>query len=59
MTWFREVELLGPRRIAVGGREAAGVGWRTRAGCTRGGEGLHQTLRTTQLPRQEPLDLVS
>ncbi len=38
---------------------AAGVGRGTRAGRTRTGEGLLQTLQKTQLPRQEPRDLVA
>ncbi len=40
-----------------GAARAAGVGWGTRAGRTRGGEGLPQTLQTTQLPRQDARDM--
>ncbi len=59
MTWLRKGFTAGAPPLCGGAAaKAAGVGRRTRAGRTRVGEGLLQTLQATQLPRQDARDRV-
>ncbi len=60
VTWSRKWCAAGaPSRSDGAAAQAVGVGWGTRAGRTRGGEGLLQTLQKTQLTRQEARNFIT